>query len=146
MSFSKPTGTVILGYMGSGKSYALGVLIENTLIQVPNITQNERPMAVVAFNYRQNSGARFEYAGDGNGESRAADRRWQRAAGTDGNLFDHPLVDRLADAAGDGVASVWAWRIERRESRGTIAGEHGGICLGGRRLSGGDGTAGVAAV
>jgi hypothetical protein len=63
VSFSKPMCAVVLGYMGSGKSYALGVLMENALLQVPNITANDRPMAVVAFNYRRNPDARFEYAG-----------------------------------------------------------------------------------
>jgi hypothetical protein len=63
VSFSKPMCAVVLGYMGSGKSYALGVLMENALLQVPNVTAADRPMAVVAFNYRRNPEARFEYAG-----------------------------------------------------------------------------------
>jgi DNA helicase HerA-like ATPase len=63
VSFSKPMCAVLLGYMGSGKSYALGVLMENALLQVPSVTANDRPMTVVAFNYRRNPDARFEYAG-----------------------------------------------------------------------------------
>ena len=76
VSFSKPMCAVVLGYMGSGKSYALGVLMENALLQVPNITENERPMAVVAFNYRRNPDARFEYAGftQPNGKAVEVDR------------------------------------------------------------------------
>ncbi|MFW6031433.1 MAG: ATP-binding protein, partial [Myxococcota bacterium] len=52
---------VLLGYMGSGKSYALGVLIENALLKADGITRNDRPLSVVAFNYRRNPDARFEY-------------------------------------------------------------------------------------
>ena len=64
---------VVLGYMGSGKSYALGVLMENALLKVPNVTANDRPMAVVAFNYRRNPEARFEYAGFTRPNNKAAD-------------------------------------------------------------------------
>ncbi|WP_168155819.1 hypothetical protein [Isosphaera pallida] len=53
----------ILGYMGSGKSYALGVLIESALKTLPNLSRHQRPMCVVAFNYRKSPEARFEYWG-----------------------------------------------------------------------------------
>jgi hypothetical protein len=63
ISLTKPQCLVLLGYMGSGKSYALGVLIENALITVPRLIEQTRPMCVVAFNYRKNAQARFEYGG-----------------------------------------------------------------------------------
>ena len=73
VGFSKPMCAVVLGYMGSGKSYALGVLMENALLKVTNVTANDRPMAVVAFNYRRNPEARFEYAGFTRPNNKAAD-------------------------------------------------------------------------
>ena len=71
ISLTKPQCLVLLGYMGSGKSYALGVLIENALLAAPGLIQQERPMAVVAFNFRRNSQARFEYAEFGAPNSKA---------------------------------------------------------------------------
>jgi Cdc6-like AAA superfamily ATPase len=63
ISLSKPQCMVLLGYMGSGKSYALGVLLENALQSNSRLVQSARPMTVVAFNYRRNPSARFEYHG-----------------------------------------------------------------------------------
>ena len=63
VSCAKPLCMVVLGYMGSGKSYSLGVLIENALLAIPNISQHRNPMTVVAFNFRRNPEARFEYWG-----------------------------------------------------------------------------------
>ena len=63
ISFAKPQCMVLLGYMGSGKSYALGVLIENALLSIPNLSSHRTPLSVVAFNYRRNPDARFEYWG-----------------------------------------------------------------------------------
>jgi len=60
-SFSKPMCALIIGYMGSGKSYALGVLMENALMNIKNISWNPRPTCVIAFNYRRNAESRFEY-------------------------------------------------------------------------------------
>ena len=63
ISLTKPQCLVLLGYMGSGKSYALGVLIENALLTQPGLIEQTRPMSVVAFNYRRNPQSRFEYGG-----------------------------------------------------------------------------------
>lgn len=63
VSFSKPQCMVLLGYMGSGKSYGLGVLIENALLSIPNVSSHRNPLSVVAFNFRRNPDARFEYWG-----------------------------------------------------------------------------------
>src|SRR5262249_24802335 len=63
VSFAKPQCMVLLGYMVSGKSYALGVLIENTLLTIPNLSCHRQPLSVVAFNFRRNPDARFEYWG-----------------------------------------------------------------------------------
>ncbi len=61
ISFSKPQCMVLLGHMGSGKSYCLGVLLENALMQVQNLSLNPSPLCAVAFNYRRNPESRFEY-------------------------------------------------------------------------------------
>src|SRR5207248_863847 len=63
ISLTKPQCLVLLGYMGSGKSYALGVLVENAILSVRNVCQHQQPLCVVAFNYRRNPDARFEYWG-----------------------------------------------------------------------------------
>jgi hypothetical protein len=63
VSFAKPQCMVLLGYMGSGKSYGLGVLIESALLSIPHLSRHRKPMCVVAFNYRKNAEARFEYWG-----------------------------------------------------------------------------------
>lgn len=63
ISLTKPQCLVLLGYMGSGKSYALGVLIENALLAVPGLIEQTRSMSVVAFNFRRNPQSRFEYGG-----------------------------------------------------------------------------------
>ena len=63
VSFAKPQCMVVLGYMGSGKSYTLGVLIESALRSLPNLSRHKRPMCMVAFNYRRNPEARFEHGG-----------------------------------------------------------------------------------
>ena len=63
VSFAKPLCMVLLGYMGSGKSYGLGVLIENALLSIPNLSSHRSSLSVVAFNFRRNPEARFEYWG-----------------------------------------------------------------------------------
>lgn len=63
ISLTKPQCLVLLGHMGSGKSYALGVLIENALLSQPGLIKQPRPMCVIAFNYRRNAESRFEYGG-----------------------------------------------------------------------------------
>jgi DNA phosphorothioation-dependent restriction protein DptH len=63
VSFAKPQCMVLLGYMGSGKSYGLGVLIENALLSIPNLSSHRNSLSVVAFNFRRNPEARFEYWG-----------------------------------------------------------------------------------
>lgn len=63
ISLTKPQCLVSLGYMGSGKSYALGVLIENALLTQSGLIEQTRPMSVVAFNYRRNPQSRFEHGG-----------------------------------------------------------------------------------
>ena len=63
ISLTKPQCLVLLGYMGSGKSYALGVLIENALLTQTGLIEQTRPMTVIAFNYRRNPQSRFEHCG-----------------------------------------------------------------------------------
>ncbi|WP_435017952.1 hypothetical protein TA3x_005575 [Tundrisphaera sp. TA3] len=73
ISFTKPQCMVLLGYMGSGKSYALGVLMEGALKSLPNLSRHKKPMCVVAFNYRKNPEARFEYWGYGQSNTKSAE-------------------------------------------------------------------------
>lgn len=78
VSLTKPQCMVVLGYMGSGKSYSLGVLIENALLNNKGLIHQTRPMSVVTFNYRKNSEARFEYAGflQPNSDQQQVDKLW----------------------------------------------------------------------
>jgi hypothetical protein len=73
VSFAKPQCMVVLGYMGSGKSYALGVLVESALKSLPNLSRHKRPMCVVAFNYRRNPEARFEHRAFGKPNTKPAE-------------------------------------------------------------------------
>lgn len=73
ISLTKPQCIVVLGYMGSGKSYSLGVLMENALLGTNEVIRQTRPMSVVAFNYRRNPESRFEYAGFTNPNSNASE-------------------------------------------------------------------------
>jgi hypothetical protein len=50
----------IFGFMGSGKSYLLGNLIESALAPIPGVSILPSPLAVVIFNYRRNASDRFE--------------------------------------------------------------------------------------
>ena len=52
----------VYGYMGSGKSYLLGVLTEGATAKIPGINALEHPLAVVVFNYRRIATDRFELA------------------------------------------------------------------------------------
>ena len=63
ISFAKPQCMVLLGYMGTGKSYGLGVVIENALLSVPGLSSHSKPLCVVAFNFRRRPDTRFEYSG-----------------------------------------------------------------------------------
>lgn len=60
LDLDHPKTIGIFGYMGSGKSYLLGNLIESAAQQIPGINQLSFPLAVVVFNYRRNAADRFE--------------------------------------------------------------------------------------
>ncbi|MCB8951400.1 MAG: ATP-binding protein [Ardenticatenales bacterium] len=60
LDFDHPKTVGIFGYMGSGKSYLLGTIIESALESIPNINSLSTPLAVVIFNYRRNALDRFE--------------------------------------------------------------------------------------
>lgn len=55
-----PKTVGIFGYMGSGKSYLLGNLIESALVEISGVNLLPAPLAVVIFNYRRNASDRFE--------------------------------------------------------------------------------------
>jgi len=60
MDMDHPKAIGIFGYMGSGKSYLLGVIVEAALESIPQINELPVPLAVVIFNYRRNASDRFE--------------------------------------------------------------------------------------
>jgi DNA phosphorothioation-dependent restriction protein DptH len=60
LDLDHPKTVGIFGYMGSGKSYLVGALIEAALAPIPGINVLPSPLALVIFNYRQNVSHRFE--------------------------------------------------------------------------------------
>lgn len=60
LDLDHPKTIGIFGYMGSGKSYLLGNLIEGAVESLPGINVLPSPLAVVVFNYRRNASDRFE--------------------------------------------------------------------------------------
>ena len=62
LDLDNPKAIGVFGYMGSGKSYLLGTLVESSLVPIPGINSLPSPLAVVIFNYRRHSADRFELA------------------------------------------------------------------------------------
>lgn len=60
LDLDHPKTVGVYGYMGSGKSYLLGNLIESAVTPIPGINALPVPLAVVVFNYRRNASDRFE--------------------------------------------------------------------------------------
>lgn len=60
LDLDHPKTVGVYGYMGSGKSYLLGNLIESAVKPIPGINTLPVPLAVVVFNYRRNASDRFE--------------------------------------------------------------------------------------
>src|SRR5690242_12530411 len=60
LDLDHPKTIGIFGYMGSGKSYLLGDLIESAAVPIVGINVLPAPLAVVVFNYRRNASDRFE--------------------------------------------------------------------------------------
>lgn len=60
MDLDNPKALGIFGYMGSGKSYLLGTLVESAVQPIKNINVISPPLGVVIFNYRRNATDRFE--------------------------------------------------------------------------------------
>lgn len=60
LDLDEPKAIGIFGYMGSGKSYLAGVIIEGSVTLMPALNGLPRPLAVVVFNYRRNYRDRFE--------------------------------------------------------------------------------------
>jgi DNA helicase HerA-like ATPase len=60
LDLDQPKAIGIFGYMGSGKSYLLGNIIESSVHKIHNINALEAPLAAVVFNYRRNAADRFE--------------------------------------------------------------------------------------
>jgi hypothetical protein len=62
LDLDHPKAVGIFGYMGSGKSYLLGTIIESAVQRIAHLNSLEAPLAVVVFNYRRNAADRFELA------------------------------------------------------------------------------------
>jgi DNA helicase HerA-like ATPase len=60
LDLDHPKAIGIFGYMGSGKSYLLGTMVEAALESIPQLNALPVPLAVVIFNYRRNATDRFE--------------------------------------------------------------------------------------
>lgn len=60
LDLDNPKAIGVFGYMGSGKSYLLGTLVESGLVPIAGINSLPAPLAVVIFNYRRHSADRFE--------------------------------------------------------------------------------------
>lgn len=60
LDLDNPKAIGVFGYMGSGKSYLLGTLVESALVPISGINSLPAPLAVVIFNYRRHSADRFE--------------------------------------------------------------------------------------
>jgi DNA phosphorothioation-dependent restriction protein DptH len=52
----------VFGYMGSGKSYLLGNIVESAVVPIEGVNSLAAPLAVVIFNYRRAASDRFELA------------------------------------------------------------------------------------
>lgn len=60
LDLDHPKAIGIFGYMGSGKSYLLGTIVEAAVGEIPGINKLRSPLATVIFNYRRNASDRFE--------------------------------------------------------------------------------------
>lgn len=60
LDLDQPKAIGVFGYMGSGKSYLLGALMEGAAMPIQGLSTMRSPLAVVVFNYRRNAADRFE--------------------------------------------------------------------------------------
>ena len=74
LDLDNPKAIGVFGYMGSGKSYLLGTLVESSLVPIPGINSLPAPLAVVIFNYRRHSADRFELSSLGHPNPDRTDR------------------------------------------------------------------------
>ena len=74
LDLDNPKAIGVFGYMGSGKSYLLGTLVESSLVPIPSINSLPAPLAVVIFNYRRHSADRFELSSLAHPNSDRTDR------------------------------------------------------------------------
>lgn len=76
LDLNNPKTLGVFGYMGSGKSYFLGTLIEGAAQEIEGINRLRNPLSVVVFNYRQQASDRFELGSltAGNRDSQQVER------------------------------------------------------------------------
>ena len=74
LDLDNPKAIGVFGYMGSGKSYLLGTLVESSLVSLPGINSLQAPLSVVIFNYRRHSADRFELSSLGHPNDDRTDR------------------------------------------------------------------------
>jgi DNA phosphorothioation-dependent restriction protein DptH len=61
LDMDNPKVIGVFGYMGSGKSYLLGDIIETAVSPIDGLNALAHPLAVVIFNYRRAASDRFEW-------------------------------------------------------------------------------------
>ncbi|GAB4315627.1 MAG: hypothetical protein Kow0069_17490 [Promethearchaeota archaeon] len=61
LSLEEQLCMMLVGTMGSGKSYAVGTIIENMVLPQSHVVRQGKAGAAVVFNYRADYSARFEY-------------------------------------------------------------------------------------
>ncbi|MDG6970397.1 MAG: ATP-binding protein [Nitrososphaerota archaeon] len=62
LDLDNPKVIGVFGFMGSGKSYLLGDIIETAVVPIDRLNALASPLAVVVFNYRRAASDRFELA------------------------------------------------------------------------------------
>jgi len=73
LDLDHPKAIGIFGYMGSGKSYLLGTMVEAALEPMPGLNLLPEQLAVAIFNYRRNASDRFELSSLGYPNSNSQD-------------------------------------------------------------------------
>jgi hypothetical protein len=100
LDLDNPKAIGVFGYMGSGKSYLLGTLVESSVVPIAGINSLPAPLAVVIFNYRRHAADRFELS-----------------SLAQGNKATHPqaLLLRCGNLVADALAGHLPLELGKRE-------------------------------